>query len=440
VLILDPLAVISAGFWLSFGAVAVILWGMTGRIPGPRGTRWQRLWWRWGRVQWLVTVGLLPITVALFLEYPLIAPLANLVAVPWAGFVLVPLVVAAALLVLPFPTLGAALLDACRWAADILWLFLESLAGLELILRPAAAAPQPALAAACVGALLLIAPRGFPGRILGLVWLLPLLLYAVPRPQPGDYWLTLLDVGQGLAAVVRTRSHVLVYDAGPSYRAGFDAGRDVVAPYLRSQGVGRVDRLIVSHANSDHAGGADALRIAVPTADIMTNAPAWVAQATPCRAGVRWRWDGVDFEILHPGSDDEARGNDGSCVLKVTGPGGRVLLPGDVEKRAETAMLSRAPLQLRAEILVVPHHGSRSSSSAPFLDAVRPGMALFPVGFRNRYRFPHEPVLRRLGERGVQVFDTARHGAISVKIDAGRGIQKPRLERRASSRIWRAQD
>jgi competence protein ComEC len=346
----------------------------------------------------------------------------------------------AAMLLLPFPALGGVLLDASRWAADILWQFLEALAGLELTLRPAAAVPELAQVAACVGALLLIAPRGFPGRLLGLVWLLPLLLEVVPRPQHGDYRLTLLDVGQGLAAVVQTRFHVLVYDAGPSYRAGFDAGRDVVVPYLRSQGLGRVDRLMVSHENSDHAGGAAALWTGIPTADIVTNASAWRSQAKPCRAGARWHWDGVDFEILHPASGDDTRGNDGSCVLKVSGPGGRVLLPGDVEKRAEAAMVSRSRARLRAEVLVVPHHGSSSSSSAPFLDAVRPEMAIFPVGYRNRYRFPHAQVLRRLSERSVQIFDTARHGAITLEVDGERGIQMPRLERIASSRIWRARE
>ncbi len=440
VLILDPFAVLSAGFWLSFGAVAVILLGMSGRIRGARRARWQHLWWRWGRVQWLVAVGLLPVTIGLFVEYPLIAPLANLVAVPWTGFVLVPLVLAAAALLLPVPAIGAALLDGSRWAADVLWQFLESLAGLELILRPSGEPPALVLAAACVGAVLLIAPRGFPGRALGVIWLLPLLLFPAPRPEHGDYWLTLLDVGQGLAAVVRTRSHVVIYDTGPSYAAGFDAGRDVIAPYLRRQGVGRVDLLIVSHRHDDHAGGAEALLAAVTAVEIMTNVSTRRQHGKPCLAGARWHWDGVDFSILHPRSGDDARGNDGSCVLKVVGPGGRLLLPGDVEKRGEAAMLSRAEEGLRAEVLVVPHHGGRSSSSEPFLDAVRPRMALFPVGYRNRHRFPHGEVVRRLADRGVEMFDTARHGAITLKIDGEWGIQEPRLERIASSRIWRARD
>ena len=440
VLILDPLAVLSAGFWLSFGAVAVILLGISGHLRVTRRTCWRRLWWRWGRVQWLVAVGLLPVSIGWFVEYPLIAPLANLVAVPWAGLVLVPLVLAASALLLPVPALGGVLLDGSRLAADVLWQFLESLAGLELMLRPSGAPPLPALAAAGVGALLLIAPRGFPGRALGVIWLLPLLLLPVPRPQQGDYWLTLLDVGQGLAAVVRTRSHVLVYDTGPSYAAGFDAGRDVVGPFLRNQGLGRLDLLIISHRHDDHAGGTQGLLSAVATAQVMTNVGIRGVRAKPCLAGTRWQWDGVDFSVLHPRSGDDARGNDGSCVLAVTGPGGRLLLAGDVEAHAEASMLSRLGQGLRAEVLVVPHHGGRGSSSEAFLDAVRPRMALLPVGYRNRYRFPHRQIVRRFAERGVALFDTARHGAISVAFDGQRGVQKPRLERISDARIWRARD
>jgi len=440
VLVLDPFSVLSAGFWLSFGAVAVILLGMTGRVRGVRPTLWQRGWWRWGRVQWLVAVGLLPLTIGWFLEYPLIAPLANLLAVPWAGFVLVPLALVAAALLLPFPAIGSVVLDGSRWAADVLWRFLESLAGLELILQPSRAPPALALAAACVGAVLLIAPRGFPARALGVIWLLPLLLLPVPRPEHGDYWLTLLDVGQGLAAVVRTRSHVVVYDAGPSYAPGFDAGRDVVAPYLRHQGVRRVDALIISHRHDDHAGGAEALLAALPVATVMTNVGSWRGRAKPCRDGARWHWDGVDFRFLHPQAGNDSHGNDDSCVLEVTGPGGRLLLPGDVEERGEAALVSRAGERLRADVLVVPHHGGRSSSSEAFLDAVRPAMALIPVGYRNRYRFPHAEVLGRLNHRGVEIFDTATHGAITLKIGAGRGYQRPRLERATSDRIWRARE
>jgi competence protein ComEC len=440
VLVADPFAVLSVGFWLSFGAVAAILLGMSARLRALPGARWQRLWWRWGRVQWLVAVALLPATMSWFLEYPLLAPLANVLAVPWAGLVLVPLVLGATALLLPFPALGGGLLAVAGWAADVLWQLLDSLAGLDWVLPADGAPAGPALAAACVGAALLIAPRGFPSRALGVIWLLPMLLPLALRPAHGDYWMTLLDVGQGLAAVVRTRAHVLVYDTGPRYAAGFDAGRDVVAPYLRHQGIDHVDLLILSHGHNDHVGGARALMERVPVKAIMSNVHGAWRPRKACLAGHRWRWDGVEFRIVHPASAAAGSGNNGSCVLKVTGAGGRLLLPGDVEADGEAEMLARNSNALRADVLVIPHHGGRSSSGVAFLDAVRPELALFPVGYRNRYRFPHRQVLRRLADRAVTRFDTARHGAISLRFDADVGIQGPRLERRARIRIWRTPD
>lgn len=440
VLLLDPLAVVSAGFWLSFAAVAVILWGMTGRSAEPRAARARRLWWRWGRVHYLAAVGLAPITLGVFFEYPLVSPLANALAVPWAGLVLVPLALASALLILPFPSLGGALLTLARHAADALWWFLEGLASLDLSVRPAAAGSTLALVAACVGVCLLLAPRALPGRALGVLWLLPLLANSAPRPHRGDVWLTVLDVGQGLAAVVRTRRHVLVYDTGPRYPGGFDAGRDVLAPYLESLGIERIDRLLISHHHADHTGGAAGLLARVPAGDVMTNVASWRDAGVPCRAGRRWRWDGVDFLVLHPARGDDAQGNDASCVLRIEGAGGRLLLPGDVESRAESAMLSRAAPWLRAEVLVVPHHGARTSSAAPFLDAVAPEVALFAVGYRNRFGFPHAEVLRRLERRHVRMLETARHGAITLEIDAEKGVLEPRLERIARSRLWRSND
>jgi competence protein ComEC len=438
VLLWEPFAVVSAGFWLSFGAVAAILLGTSGRIRSGAVSRWRWLWCKWGQVQWLVAVGLLPVTLAWFFAYPLVAPLANMLAVPWAGCVLVPLVLAASVMLLLVPPLGVALLQAAAWAVDALWWLVQGLAGLDWVLRPVAAPTGFGVVAACVGAVLLIAPRALPGRVLGGLWMLPLLLAPVARPQTGAYWLTLLDVGQGLAAVVRTRSHVLIYDTGPRYTAGFDAGRDVIVPYLRHRGIGHADLLIVSHGHNDHVGGARALLDAVPVTAISSNVDADWPGRHACRAGTHWSWDGVEFRILHPASDTAGDGNNSSCVLKVIGRGGRLLLPGDVEAAGEAALLERVPASLRAEVLVVPHHGGRSSSGDAFLDAVQPGMALVPVGYRNRYGFPHRQVLRRLSARGVRVFDTAQHGAISLRLDGEHGIQGPRLERSSDAHIWRA--
>ena len=438
VLVLDPFAVLSPGFWLSFTAVAVILLGMRGRVGRRSDSLGRRLWWQWGRVQWLVAIGLLPVTLALFLEYPLVAPVANLVAVPWTGFVVVPAVLCAVSVLLPFPELGGMLLDVSLWATGLLWAVIQWFADLELTVRAPRAPPGPILGAALLGAWVLILPRGVPCRGVALAWLVPLFLWPVPRPGPGDYWLTLLDVGQGLAVVVRTRRHTLLYDAGPRYRGGFDTGNAVVVPYLRHVGVRHVDRLILSHGHRDHDGGAGAVIRELGVDRLLTNVTYWRDRAMPCRAGIQWSWDAVEFLILHPENPRASAGNDASCVLKVVGTGGSTLLSGDIERSAETHLVHRLGTGLRADVLVVPHHGARTSSSPEFLDAVVPEFALISTGYRNRYGFPHDEVTRRLSVRSVSIYDTAYQGAITLSIGARGGIEVMRLEREAERRIWRA--
>ncbi|MDX1432726.1 MAG: MBL fold metallo-hydrolase, partial [Gammaproteobacteria bacterium] len=302
-----------------------------------------------------------------------------------------------------------------------------------------AAAPWPALAAAVAGALVLVLPRGIPGRPVAAACLLPLLAWPVPRPPPGSLWLTLLDVGQGLAVVVRTRHHTLVYDAGPRYGATLDAGGAVVAPFLRHAGRHRVDTLVLSHAQADHVGGAATLLETIAVERVIGDAPGLPAASVPCVAGQSWRWDGVAFHLLHPLRDSAHTGNDASCVvLVVAADGSRVLLPGDIEVAAERELVARAAARLAAGVLVVPHHGSRTSSSDPFLDAVQARLALLAVGYRNRHEHPDGGVVRRLRARGIAVYDTASAGAIEVRADA-RGVMRiHRLERVAARGIWRA--
>jgi competence protein ComEC len=232
--------------------------------------------------------------------------------------------------------------------------------------------------------------------------------------------MTLLDVGQGLSAVVRTESHTLVFDAGARFRTGFDLGEVAVAPYLRASGVSRIDRFIVSHGDNDHIGGARHLLDTFEVRSLLTGVPQELApfDPEPCRRGQRWRWDGVEFAILHPAKslDD----NDGSCVLQVKTGGGTLLLPGDIERAAEAELVEHYGERLRAQVLVAPHHGSKTSSTAAFVEAVDPELVLFPVGYRNRYRFPHAPVLRRYRQAGARLMGTARDGAIEVRLRPGR--------------------
>lgn len=431
VLLLDPLAVLAAGFWLSFGAVSVILYGMSGR-PGAAGA-----WWRWGRVQVLLFVGLLPLSLLVFGEHPLTAAPANLLAVPWIGLAVVPVILAGAALALVWLPAGAFLLQCGAAGISAMWPWLEALAGLGARLRPDMLPPLWAGLAGAAGVLILLLPRGTPARWVGLPWLLPLFLLPAPAPAPGVARVTVLDVGQGISAVVRTRRHTLVYDTGPRYAPGRDAGRSVLVPFLRARGIARVDLLILSHGDSDHVGGARSLLQALPVGAVLAGAAGLAPGAARCVRGAAWRWDGVDFRVLHPPPGSAAEGNDASCVLRVAAGGRSLLLPGDIERRAEAELVRAWGAGLHSEVLVAPHHGSLTSSSAGFLDRVRPRYALFSVGYRNRFGFPRPEVLRRYRRRGVRVLDTARQGAITVVLRPGAPLAPPQGHRAAARRLWR---
>lgn len=422
VLLLDPFAVMAPGFWLSFGAVAWILYLVGGRLRPGRGG--------WFRLQPALVLGLLPWTLFWFGEASLVAAPVNAVLIP-AFVVLVPAVLAVVVLALALPGVGAPLLQGLAMTFERGWSVLTWLAGL-----PGAyvSLPDPGLAgllAALAGIGWLLAPRGVPGRWLGLIGLLPLLL-GPPAPPVGGFRVTLLDVGQGLAAVVRTAEHALLFDAGPRYRTGFDTGEAVVIPYLHARGIRRLDKLVLSHGDIDHRGGVEAVRAAVPVGSTLG-----VDQATPCRAGNGWRWDGVRFRVLHP-DGPRWRGNDASCVLSVSGPGGRVLLTGDIEAAAERRLVAAYGDALDADVLVVPHHGSASSSTTVFLDAVSPAYALVPAGWRNRWGFPAAAVRSRLHAAGAETFVSGRTGALRVEIGPESGVGRPRAWRERAGRFWHA--
>ena len=429
VLLLDPLAVLDPGFWLSFAAVAFIFYGLNGR-------------WRSGgrvrealRVQWWISLGLLPLLLLLFLQASLVSPLANLIAVPVVGWVVVPLALLGTALGLLWPALGSGLLDGAAWLMGGLMWLLDRLAGWPHLQWHSADIPWWVFLPALFGMLVLLMPRGLPGRWLGGVLMLPLLWPAAAAPPAGEADFTLLDVGQGLAAVVRTREHVLVYDTGPRFGPDFEAGSAVVVPFLQAAGIERIDRLLISHADSDHRGGAEAIIRAIPVADFQASRALRIAgrRSRPCRAGESWSWDGVRFEILHPREGDGSR-NDASCVLRVAAAGRVLLLTGDIERPAERRLVRRLDTALRADVLVAPHHGSRSSSSPAFLDAVQPRWVLFPVGYRNRFRFPDSGVQARYAQRGARMLTTADCGAIGVRL--GAEPLQPRCYRQMARRYW----
>src|SRR5688572_23736726 len=420
VVVIDPWAVLAPGFWLSFGAVAVIMYVTTGRVG--------RMHWlaSWLKVQVAVTLALIPPLLALFQQVSIVSPLANSVAIPVVSLVVAPL----ALIGIAAPS--DLLLQGAHAVMAGCMRVLEWLSTLPDPVWEQHAPPAWAMIVAVPALALLLAPRGVPARWLGAVGLVPLLAVAPAALKAGDVEVVVLDVGQGVAAVVRTASHALLYDAGPPFGPGSDSGSRIIVPFLRAAGVTRLDGMIVSHDDDDHWGGASSVLQALPVDRLLTSLPdldPLVVQAGPalrCEAGQRWEWDGVRFEILHPAAgsyDDSAiRDNDRSCVLKVDAPGGRVLLPGDIERRSEDELTSGAPHRLRADVLLAPHQGSRTSSSPGFVQAVSPQIVVFPVGYRNRFGHPHAEVLARYEEAGSRIYRTDRDGAILLSIKSEVGI------------------
>ncbi|HXZ54413.1 MAG TPA: DNA internalization-related competence protein ComEC/Rec2 [Burkholderiales bacterium] len=430
VLVLDPWAVLSPGFWLSFAAVAVIFHVSSGHTAKPH---WLA---QWGRVQWAVTVGLAPLMLVLFQQVSLVSPLANAAAIPLVSFVVTPLALVGAGLPFGWP------LELAHWILEALMALLGWLATLPGALWQQHAPVPWTVPLALLGIAWLLLPLGFPARWLGAVLALPLFTVQPAAPAVGELWITVLDVGQGLAVVVRTSNHALLYDAGPAFNAFSDSGGRIVLPYLRGEGVARLDAIVLSHDDRDHSGGAATVLGGISVAALWSSFPSALAlpsagpPSEPCVAGRAWQWDGVAFEFLHPASSPAAgRGthaNNRSCVLRIAGPGGRVLLAGDIERGAEQELLRRSPALLAADALLVPHHGSATSSSAEFVKSVAPRYAIFAVGYRNRFGHPREEVLERYREAGSTVVRTDSGGAIEIRCVPGGpriGLQRERARR-----------
>ncbi len=413
VLLVDPLAVLGAGFWLSFVGVAMLALVL---VPG-RG--WRRWLLELGLAQGVMTLALLPLTVLLFGQASRVGPLANLIAVPLIGLLIVPLVLLAGLgLALDLP--GAALLLQLpallmRWQ----WALLEHMAQ-----WPGALAwlPWPGVAAltlAVLGVLLLLAPRGVPLRAAGVLLLLPLLWPRIERPPARAFEAWVLDVGQGSAVLLRTAKHAMLYDAGPRLRSGFDLGAASVLPSLQALGVQRLDVLLIGHGDADHAGGAPALHAAYPQAPLLGSEAERVGlPLAPCRRGQHWQWDGVSFRVLHPRAEGPASGNEASCVLLVQSAYGSLLLPGDIGLRSESQLLEDLHGLPAPRVLLLAHHGSGGSNGAPLLAALQPRWALVSAGHRNAYGHPHARVRARLAAAAVSLLQTAEAGALRLRMDA----------------------
>jgi len=430
VVAVDPWALLQAGFWLSFVAVGVLFATDSGARQLGRASLRHRAQ-AMLREQWIITLTLTPLTLLLFGQVSLVSLAANALAIPWVTLVVTPL----ALLGVLLPPLWEAAAVAVQWLTGYLGL----LASLPLATLSVAQAPLWAGVAGLLGGVLLVMRLPWSLRLLGLPLLLPVLLWQVPRPLPGQFELLAADIGQGNAVLVQTATHALLFDAGPRYSRESDAGHRVLVPLLRALDV-RLDRLVLSHRDSDHTGGAAAVLAMQPAATLLSSIEddhelQTLRRASRCEAGQAWDWDGVHFEVLHPTAEDydwSRRSNALSCVLRISNGTHTVLLTGDIEQAQEAQLLARgAPLQ--ATVLLMPHHGSKTSSSPAFLDAVAPSLALVQAGYRNRFGHPAPSVLARYAERGVRVIDTPHCGAAHWQSTQS---QQVTCQREVARRYW----
>jgi len=443
---IDPWALTQAGFWLSFAAVGLLMASSNGG-SGTGGPRVDPVagWRGWpGRIgghlggglrtQVIATVGLAPLTLVIFRQVSLIGFAANLIAIPVVTLLITPLALLG-MVSAPLWSFGA-------WVVGRLNDVLGWLVAWPGAVWMAPVAPPWAQFVGLVGAVLLVLPLPRRSRLLALPLLVPLLWPPLERPPAGSFELLALDVGQGTSVLIRTRSHLLVFDAGPQYSAESDAGERVLLPLLRARGETRIDRLVLSHRDLDHVGGARAVLAALPVDDVLSSLEdshpllAAASHTTRCEAGQSWTWDGVRFQILRPMTDDYLRtlkSNAMSCVLRVEG-GRSALLTGDIERDQEAALIATDAAGLRSDLLIVPHHGSKTSSSGAFLDAVRPDVAVFQAGYRNRYGHPAAEVLARYRARGIVIAVTTACGAFAWSSTTP--VADGRCERVSARRYW----
>ena len=451
---LDPWALLQAGFWLSFAAVGLLMASPAavvdrGAPAAPAGWRvWPRRAWaasRAGlRTQLIATVGLAPLSLVFFQQVSVVGFAANLIAIPLVTLVITPLALLGVVW-MPLWSAGA-------WVVRQLNTLLGTLVAWPGAVWLVPVAPPWAQLAGLLGAVLLVLPLPWRVRLLALPLLVPLLWPPRALPPPGSFDLLALDVGQGTSVLLRTHAHLLVFDAGPQYSRESDAGRRVLLPLLRARGEGRIDRLVLSHRDLDHVGGAGAVLKAMPVDEVLSSLEpqhpllGLARRATRCSSGQSWDWDGVRFEVLRPPARDYERAlkpNAMSCVLRVSSPsdgaraGRSVLLTGDIEREQEAALLADGADALRSDVLIVPHHGSKTSSTPAFLDAVRPRVAVFQAGYRNRFGHPAPEVLQRYVERDIRIEATPRCGA--WRWDAASPAAGPAIglcQRDAVRRYW----
>lgn len=405
VILWDPFALMSASFWLSFAAVALLFF-----IAMQAAPKWQQIL----RIQWYISLGLMPLVIVYFQQISWVSPFANFIAIPFASFFIVPLTllgVFASFINLNIATFFWVLAES---ALNYLQWFLQLCANIPFAWQTYAVFDLWIWFAIIVLTLLLILPRGIPGKFLASILFFSLFFIRHPKPEIGEVWLTVLDVGQGLSVVVQTAEHVLLYDAGMRYDT-FDLGEAVIMPFLRHQGINHINTFILSHDNLDHTGGADYILKNMSVDKVVSGeAIAGLNIHNRCLSGQSWLWDEVEFKFLYPYQENPHNSNDNSCVLKISSGDHSVLLTGDIEKTGEAWLVKNMPDELKTNILLAPHHGSKTSSTLEFVKKTNPEHVIFSVGYLNRYQFPRKEVLERYTSN---TYNTAAHGAINFRFD-----------------------
>ena len=438
--VLSPTATMAPGFKLSFAAVLILIW-LARRMARIRQRSWHaRLSGavcQLGAVQVLLLLGLMPLTAGIFGRVSLVAPAINLIAVPVFSFVTVPFTLGGIVLDGPLEPVGDRLLLIASWSVGAVESLIEIAADWPGAASDVAELQRGGRLCLLMPLLWAALPPGWPGRGLAWLGLLALVVHEPRRPAPGCLEIEVLDVGQGLSIVLRDAEHVLLYDTGPAFRGGRSMAEAVVLPHLASRGIDRIDTLIISHADLDHAGGVRPLLQGMETGTILAGEalPGLSSTYQLCRTDAEWVSGGIRFRIVHPVEGSAVEGNDASCVLLAETGGYRLLVSGDIERVAEDSLVARDALP-RVTVAIVPHHGSLTSSSEAFVDVLRPELAIVSAGYRNRWGFPKDDVVERWRAAGARVLGTAESGAISARICAATGLQAIGRHRPDHRRIW----
>ncbi|HMB43278.1 MAG TPA: DNA internalization-related competence protein ComEC/Rec2, partial [Luteimonas sp.] len=429
ILLFDPLSVLAPGFWLSFLGVGWLLWC----LPHERDAGVLKPFLQ---AQGVALLGLLPLSVWFFGQASLPGPLTNLIGIPWISLVVVPTALIGVLADLFSHPLAAQIWRMAAWLMDQLWWLLDKVAHWPAAMVWLPEASLAALILAVIGAFWLMLPRGTPAKACAVLLFLPLLWPVTNTLAAAEAEITLIDVGQGLSVLVRTRDHALLFDTGPASERGLDMGESAVVPALHALGVNRLDRLIISHGDNDHSGGMAAVLRAFPNAQLFAPEGWAPKNATLCQRDTAWQWNDVKFRILHPPPFFPYLKNDSSCVLRIEAGSHVALLPGDIEKQVELRLVDEQSTAIHADLLIVPHHGSLTSSSPEFIATVHPRFALMATGANNRFNLPKAEIVQHYRSAGAQTLDSDDTGALRFKLN-GAGVTLLESRRPDRPRYWR---